>query len=1004
MKIKFQNDLSYQQDALSAVIEVFKGQEKLKSNFTVVAPRGDSMKFDDELGYANKLSLTPSALKKNVQDTQLKNGLKVSEPGAINVNDLQFSVEMETGTGKTYVFTRSILEMNKRYGFTKFVIVVPSVSIREGIYKSLQLTEEHFRKEFDNVPYKYFIYDSSNLSEIRDFASSNQIRVMIINTQSFAARTQTEQKNKRIFLEYNDKLGARPISLVQNTNPVVFVDEPQSAMSSDLQKKSIKELNPLAIYRFSATHKEVVNMLYKFDAVDAYNGGMVKKIEVASITTQDEVSDGAYIHLKAIKRSGKSGITAKVMVDVRGKGGKVNRKEKTLRQGTDLYEITKLEQYFGYIANEISFEPEFVEFTNGKLLRPDETLGGLDDAVLKRRLIRKTIEEHLNKEVRLNPKGIKVLSLFFIDAVDKYRTYDEDGNDGLGLYAQVFEEEYNRLIQRDKYQILFKNEIDTETPAAEVHKGYFSIDKKKKKSNKKENFEYFKDTKGTTKADEDTYQLIMKDKERLLSFEEPARFIFSHSALKEGWDNPNVFQICLLKDMGASKIRRRQEIGRGLRIPVDSDGNRVYDENINVLTATINETFKDFVEGYQKELTEDTGIEFGRIAVESFNNVVIEMIETEDGEQKPVYLGQEKSAQIHQHFIEQGYIQTNGKVQDALKLALKENQVDLGQEFEEPVQKQILKVIKDIAGSLEIEDSEDRRDVKINKEVYLSEDFKALWDSIKYKTLYQVNFDSNQLVQKCIASINTNLMRQSTSVNFEKGLVNIDASGVSEAEDTYRTQTENLNTEVKYLPDIITYLQEETDLTRRTIVNILTGIEKHLLGYFKVNPQLFIEQCTTLINLTKRSFIVDGIQYQKMGEEAYYAQKRIMENEMIGYLNKQMVASSKSVYEYTVCDSKIEENLTKEFEQSENIKLYTKLPSWFKVPTPLGDYNPDWAILYNKNNDEKLYFVTESKGTLFKEGLRPTEKLKIDCGEAHFEALNSRMIVATTINDIHNQV
>lgn len=624
--------------------------------------------------------------------------------------------------------------------------------------------------------------------------------------------------------------------------------------------------------------------------------------------------------------------------------------------------------------------------------------------VLKRRLIRKTIEEHLDKEVRLNPKGIKVLSLFFIDTVDKYRTYDEDGNDGLGLYAQIFEEEYSQIIQRDKYQIMFKHELDTQTPASDVHKGYFSRDKKKKKSDAKEQFEYFKDTGGSTKADEDTYQLIMKDKERLLSFDEPARFIFSHSALKEGWDNPNVFQICLLKDMGASKIRRRQEIGRGLRIPVDHQGNRVYDENINVLTAMVNETFKDFVEGYQKELTEDTGVEFGRIALESFNNVVIRMEKTESEEEIPVFLGQDKSAQIHQHFIEMGYIQTNGKVQDSLKIALKEDQVDLGQEFDEGVEKQIIQVIKDIAGSLEIEDREERRDVKINKEVYLSEDFQALWDSIKYKTLYQVEFDSNKLISKCVEAINNNLMRQSTSVKFEKGLVDIDASGVKEDDESYTTQTEHVETEVKYLPDIITYLQEETDLTRRTIVRILSRIDKHRLGYFKINPQLFIESCTELINLTKRSFIVDGIKYQKIGEEAYYEQKRIMEEEMMGYLNKQMVESSKSVFEYTVCDSKVEENLAKEFEQSENIKLYTKLPSWFKVPTPLGDYNPDWAILYHKNNDEKLYFVTESKGVLFTESLRPSEKLKIDCGVAHFEAINSQMIVATNIDDIHRQV
>lgn len=502
MKIQFESNLDYQQEAIEAVIDVFKGQEKLQSNFTVLAPTDQSLAYDADLGYANKLSLLEKQLVENTQAIQLRNGLRISKPQDIDRNDLQYSIEMETGTGKTYVFTKSIFEMNKRYGFKKFIIVVPSVSIREGINKSLQLTDEHFKKVFENVPYKYFIYDSSNLSQVRDFATSDQIRIMIINVQAFAQDMDTEKATKRILLEYNDKLGATPINLLQETNPVVIVDEPQSTMSSALQKKSIKNLNPLAVFRFSATHKEKINLLYKFDAVDAYNDNKVKKIEVASITTKNEVSDGAFIQCVSI--TNKSSIKAKLIIDIKGRNGKVDRKAKDIKLGDDLYEITKLDQYFGFIVREINTEPEYVEFSNGQLIQTGDVVGGVNDREIKRKLIAKTIEEHLDKEVKLNPKGIKVLSLFFIDTVAKYRQYDEEGNPSNGDYAQIFEEEYERIIQLPKYKLsLFKEVKEVDTIVSDVHTGYFSSDKKSKKSNSKDKYEYFKDTSGSVKADED---------------------------------------------------------------------------------------------------------------------------------------------------------------------------------------------------------------------------------------------------------------------------------------------------------------------------------------------------------------------------------------------------------------------------------------------------------------------------------------------------------------------
>lgn len=998
MKIQFEGNLDYQQDAIEAVIDVFKGQEKLQSNFTVLAPTDQSIGYDADLGYANKLGLLEKQLVDNTQTIQLRNGLRLSKPQDIDKKDLHYSIEMETGTGKTYVFTKSIFELNKRYGFKKFIIVVPSVSIREGINKSLELTDEHFKKVFENVPYKYFIYDSSNLSQVRDFATSDQIRIMIINIQAFAQDMDSEKTTKRILLDYNDKLGAIPINLLQETNPVVIVDEPQSTISSVLQKKSIKNLKPLVVYRFSATHKEKINLLYKFDAIDAYNDNKVKKIEVASVTTKNEVSDGAFIQCLSI--TNKNGIKAKLVLDIKARGGKVDRKPKDVKLGDDLYEITKLDQYFGFIINEINTDPEYVNFSNGRLVQTGETLGGVNDREIKRKLITKTIEEHLDKEVKLNPKEIKVLSLFFIDSVAKYRQYDEEGNPANGEYAGIFEEEYNRIIQLPKYKLtLFKEVKEIDTIVSDVHKGYFSSDKKGKKSNAKDKFEYFKDTSGSVKADEDTYHLIMKDKERLLSFDSPVRFIFSHTALKEGWDNPNVFQICLLKEMGASEIRRRQEIGRGLRIAVDQTGRRVYDENVNILTTVVNESFTEFVEGYQKELTEDTGIKFGYLAIESFNTISLGT----DENNEPVYFGQDQSELLFKHFLDQGYIDKNGKIQDLLKIAVKEKTVDLGQDFEAEVTKQILSRINEVAGNLEIKNNEEKVYVKLNKQVYLSEDFKKLWDSIKYKTIYKVDFDSDTLIEKCIKSLNENIHNEQSKVEHTKAKLAVDKSGIK-AEGEIKNYIEHLNVQVSQLPDIITYLQNETDLTRKSIVKLLKGLEPRVLNYFKSNPQAFIESCIYVINIQKQLFIVDGIKYEKIGEEAYYDQKLIENEDLVGYLSKYLVESPKSVFESTLCDSEVEVNLAKEFERSENVSLYTKLPSWFKVPTPLGNYNPDWAIMYNKGNGDKLYFVTESKGSTFDEFLRPIEVGKINCGKAHFASIGSRMIVASNIDDVHSLV
>jgi type III restriction enzyme len=983
MKIKFESGLEHQQDAIEAIVDIFKGQEICTSNFTVFSPEfinAQQRMEQNEIGYANKLQLTEAQILENVQQIQLRNGLKPSLSSEIEKKLYDFSIEMETGTGKTYVYLRSIMEMSKKYGYKKFIIVVPSIPIKEGVYKSLQITQEHFNEHYPEVIYNeksYFIYDSSQLNNIRDFATNDRLQIMVINIQAFNKDLEDKSsKTNRILLDYNDRLGYKPISLLQNTRPIVIVDEPQSTINSTLAMKSITNLHPLALLRYSATHKEKVNLMYKLDAVDAYNNQLVKQIEVASVEVEGAASSGAYIKLISVQN--KNGISAKIELDAKGTDGKAKRVVKEIKKNTDLLQITKLPQYADFLIKDIYIDPEYIEFTNGTEILMGHSVGEVDDLLIKRIQIRKTIEEHLNKELILNPKGIKVLSLFFIDTVKHYRVYDEEGIDTKGDYAKIFEEEYKNLIKKTKYRTLFDGIKDIEEEVAAVHNGYFSIDKQSKASNKKDKFEYFKDTSGSVKADEDTYSLIMRDKEKLLSFDSKLRFIFSHSALKEGWDNPNVFQICTLKEAGSSEIRRRQEIGRGLRLAVNQDGERIYGFETNTLTVMASESYESFVEELQKEIEKETGITFGLLQSHSFNNVVIEMIGND-----PVFLGQEKSEQIFNHLLLKGYINSKGKVQDLLKEDIKNGEVDLGQDFEKHIAKQIIETLKQTTGKLDIKKSDDKKTVSINKQVLLSPEFKALWDKIKFKTTYSVNFNSDKLIEACIKHINNRLVVNSGKLSYNKVRINVTEGGLilNDVKEEYDT----LKQEVSVLPDIVTYLQNETRLTRKSVVTLLQGCEN--LMYFKINPQKYIEGCIDIINEQMRLHIVDGIVYKKIDDNEYFSQELFENEELTGYLKSNMIESSKSPYQYTVYDSGIEKDLAREFEKNTNIKVYAKLPSWFKIETPLGNYNPDWAVLFEIEGKEQLYFVVESKGTMGYDFLRPVEQGKIDCGKRHFEEL-----------------
>jgi type III restriction enzyme len=1002
MKIQFDSALAYQQEAIDAIVDIFKGQEACDSNFTVYSPeflaKQQNIGFTD-IGYGNRMTITEGQLLENIQNIQLGNGLKPSSRNEVDRKNLDFTVEMETGTGKTYVYLRTIVELYKKYGFSKHIIVVPSIPIKEGVYKSLQITKEHLRELYDNFNYNFFIYDSSKLNEVRDFSTNDGLEIMVINIDAFAKSFENpadEKKTANIIHRYNDSLGYKPLDLIKNTHPVIFIDEPQTTMSTPLRKKAVQSLNPLAIFKYSATHKkdEKINMMYKLDAVDAYEKKLVKQIEVGSVQTEG-VNNQAYIRLIEVKVS-KGYPVAKVELDVFSKGS-ISRKTVTVKQNEDLEELTDRAEYQGYIIKDIYAVAgyEYIDFTSKEdIIKLGEAIGNVDEKQIKIALIRKTIEEHLDKELILNPQGIKVLSLFFIDTVSKYRMYDEDGNAVNGDYAGIFEKEYLKLIKKPKYQDLFKEIKDLEVNASEVHNGYFSIDKKTKKSNAKEKFEYFKDTKGTTNADEDTYSLIMRDKEMLLSFDSKLRFIFSHSALKEGWDNPNVFQICTLKEAGSSETRRRQEIGRGLRLCVNQIGERVYGHEVNTLTVMASESYKDFVDNLQKEIESETGIRFGVLESHSFGDVVLVIIDEEI-----VYLGQQKSTELYKFLIEKEYIDSKGKVQDKLRTALKEDKVELPEELaEDPkVVSQILNTLKQTAGKLDIKNTADKQIVKVNKRVLDSPEFKELWERVKFKTTFSVDFNSDSIVEECIKMIDDRLKITRGKIIYTKVKVGITVSGV-DAKETPNTEVSQLNNEVENLPDIVSYLQNETQLTRKSIVKILTGTLK--LKYFKANPQKFIEGCIDIINEQMRVHIIDGIQYKKIGNSDCYSQELFENKELFGYLKSNLKSSEKSPYNYVVYDSTVESTLATEFENSSNISVYAKLPSWFVIDTPLGTYNPDWAVLWKDENEEKLFFVVESKGSASLFDLRPKETAKIDCGKKHFHAIGSEMIVASEMSEV----
>ena len=1014
MKLQFEHNLDYQRAAIDAVCGLFTGQELCRTEFTVShsAPQYAASPVDDdglpldfagqvvqqqmglglaesELGIGNRLSLLDDDLLKNLNAVQLKNGLALSPVLASG----DFTVEMETGTGKTYVYLRTLFELNQKFGFTKFVIVVPSVAIKEGVYKSLHIMAPHFKTLYAGVPFDYFLYDSAKPGPIRNFATSPHMQIMVVTVGAI-----NKKDVNNLYKESEKTGGEKPIDLIRATRPIVVVDEPQS-VDGGLEgsgKKALEAMNPLCTLRYSATHATKHHMVYKLDAVDAYERQLVKQIEVASLDIQGG-HNKPYVKLLGVGFEAKKPV-AEVELDVQSKTGSIKRMAKKVRVDDDLQQVTNNAMYANYVVGEFSAKTgaQYLDlrFPGGEeQLTVGQAVGDVDDDAIKRMMIKRTIREHLDKELRLRPKGIKVLSLFFIDTVANYRQYSADGVAAQGKFAQMFEEEYTAYAKSNKYKSLF-NEVDLTAPASGVHDGYFSIDKKGGWTDTGESNQTGRD------SAERAYNLIMKDKERLLSFDTPLKFIFSHSALREGWDNPNVFQICNLRAINTER-ERRQTIGRGLRLCVDQTGQRLRGFEVNTLTVIANESYEDFADKLQKEIEADTGIRFGVVEGHAFAQLAVS-----SADEGVDVLGAERSEVIAQHLKALGLIDAKGKVQDSLRKALKDGTVPIPPDLA-AWKAQIIERLRKLAGKLDIKNADDKKTIALRREVYLSPDFKALWDRIKHRTTYRVAFDNAKLLDTCARALQEAPRVTPTRARFRKADLSIGRGGV-DAVGTSDSVHETL-AETIPLPDLLTELQDRTQLTRRSLVDVLQRSGR--LGDFKVNPQQFIDLAATYINRYKQHAIVDGIRYSRLvnaqGVAHVWAQELFETTELLGYLNTLPV--QKSVFESVLYDSDIERTFADALEKNESVKLYVKLPGWFKIPTPLGSYNPDWAVVIDQEGEDKLYFVVETKGSMMALDLRTGESGKIDCGARHFDALAvgkklsdfpARFVKAKTLDDV----
>lgn len=967
MKFKFDHNQDYQLEAIKAVIDVFKDQPLANGDFQLSFGKGVglfSSQIQTEKGFGNNLLIDDESIFQNVKTVQKEHHILSSYPPESKGKN--FSVEMETGTGKTYVYLRSAFELNSKYGFKKFIIVVPSIAIREGVLKSIEIMKEDFQALYDNVPFKHFVFDSKKgLSKVMNFARGNEFQIMVINIDSF------NKKANNVIYRPNDRMnGFKPVEFIQATNPIVIIDEPQN-VESDKAKKALLELNPLCTLRYSATHKNRYNLLYSLDPVKAYQRRLVKKISVAS-TIADDDPNSAFVKLEKVANN-KGRISCTLAFHKQSKDGSKLSKA-TFKQDDDLFDKSGKREIYrnNFIVSEINTRPgmEYVKFANNIRLRLGEQNGGAKKEIVKEQ-IRATIDAHFQKEMQVSGRGIKVLSLFFIDKVENYRIHHDTGFE-LGQYAKWFEEIYTTVS--DEYRDFLSEEI---IPAAEVHNGYFSKDRKGN----------YKDTSGSSQADEDTYSLIMRDKEELLRIGNPLKFIFSHSALREGWDNPNVFQICTLNETKSS-LKKRQEIGRGLRLPVNQDGERVKDDDINNLVVVANESYEDFAKNLQKEFEEDTGYVFGRLPYDAF--VGIKYTNKDEEEQE---LTKNQSEAIWQHFKSQKYIADDGTILDQFDKAWEDRTFTLPEEIEVPPTL-IAQTVEQYKLSNLVKKHKAPQKVKLNKTVYLDPEFEEFWNSINIKTIYRVTFETSELIEEAAEAIRNMDKVVAPRVRTKMADLDINTSGV-DAQLIMEGQARYLP-KATHVPDILTYIQNKTELTRSTIYQILN--ESGRLPDFPLNPQQFMDLAVREIKAIMNHLIIKGIVYEKL-EGTQYEMSRFKEDEhKLFYPEERILPTEKSVYDYILWDSGVEKQFAKDLEANIKVKYYIKLPSWFTIDTPVGKYNPDWAIL--KKNGDIVYMIRETKSTKEQMKLRVSESDKIRCGKAHFESIDVDYAVATSIDDL----
>jgi len=1008
MKLKFKTQ-AYQTNAVESVVDCFAGQPKQDGINYRIDPGSRTQKTAYDEGFKNTdLALTEAQVLENIQKVQRRQNLPLSQSltdfttfdkkgqrvpvkadyrkHALAATRLHLDVEMETGTGKTYCYIKTIFEMNKRYGWSKFIIMVPSVAIREGVDKSLKITADHFTETYGKKA-RFFTYNSRRLHELESFSSDAGINVMVMNIQAFNARG---KDNRRIYDTQDDFQSRKPIDVIAANRPILILDEPQK-MEGKATQGALPQFNPLMILRYSATHRTQHNRIHRLDALDAYNQKLVKKIAVRGIKTRGLAGTNAYLYLEGIDISKKAPV-ARIEMEVKLKSGEIRRQLRRLEYRDDLFvESGELDQYKdGFTISQIDYNNDTVEFTNGIVLTAGEANGDVSERDIRRIQIRETIKAHLDREKQLFAQGIKVLSLFFIDEVVKYRDYDQD--DDKGEYARVFEEEYELL----KNEYLSDLPIDNEAyrkhldqiDAAKTHNGYFSIDKKTNR---------LKDPKVGAKSidsdDVDAYDLILKDKERLLSFGEPTRFIFSHSALREGWDNPNVFVMCMLKHSD-NTISRRQEVGRGLRLAVDQHGDRMDHpavvHDINVLTVVASESYQDFVAGLQHEISE-TLTARPRKADEVYFTGKVFATDSGSVEVTPLM-----AKQIYRYLLKNDYTDDSDQIADAYHQAKETGTLAELPEDLQPYADQVFELIDSVFSDAQLPKVDDGRKPKTNQlnANFDKKEFRALWDRINRKAVYKVDFDSDELVKKCIRALDAELRVTPLQYTVQTG---VQQDGLTDEQlregkgfgikDTATEYGDSIHSMVKY--DLLGKVAENTQLTRQTTASILQGIQVAVFQQFRQNPEHFIAETSRLITEQKAAMVIERLAYDEVDER--YDVDIFTANQTGQDFSRASAKLKNHVYDYAITDSDVERKFVQELDTSNEVVVYAKLPRGFLIPTPVGDYNPDWAISFRNGSVRHIYFVAETKGTMSSMKLREIEKTKIECARKFFAEINEKV-------------